>query len=339
LLGVSVFAALISLVANHVNGDDAARVSQVASADRPAVDPEPVAPSKPMAQADAARTASRLVAAAIGALDEPPPSMREILLAADALVKAGVIEPPPPEPTLAEVIQSVDVLIKSGAMEAPEPPLSEVLRAVDVMIREGAMPATDEWRNEVLVAVAQLEQARAPQPPPPPPAPTSTPQPRAAAPAPPPPPPPPPAPAPRPANTGDGWYDAAFEQQVFNGVNARRAQAGLAPLTFESRLARASAGYAQTLAVHRHFSHTGPDGSTLVDRVTATGFPFNVQIGEVIAWGTQNWPATGVVQAWMDSPAHRDQILEPVYRRAGIGCYFTNEAGILNVRCVMDLAG
>jgi uncharacterized protein YkwD len=237
------------------------------------------------------------------------------------------------------VLLSVDLLIKAGAMPAPEPSLVEVLQAVDVMIREGALPPTQEWRNEVLIAVAQLEEARAEEAPAAP-VPIATPRPPAPAPPPvapaAPPPPPPPAPAP---NNGGGWYDAGFEGQVFAGVNQRRAQAGLAPLTFEPRLARASAGYAQTLAVHGHFSHTGPDGSTLVDRVTATGFPFDVQLGEVIAWGTHNWPPAGVVQAWMDSPAHRDQILEPIYRRAGIGCYFTNEAGILNVRCVMDLAG
>lgn len=193
-------------------------------------------------------------------------------------------------------------------------------------------------------ARVELEQialaAAAPAPPPvapasvtrdaPPPQPAPRPAPRPA-----------PAPVPQPlavAGTSGGWYDDGYNAQVFAGVNARRAAAGLGPLRVEPRLARAAADYAKVLADSNHFSHTGPDGSTLVSRVEAAGFPFTVQVGEVIAWGTNGWSATGVVQAWIDSPSHKEQILGAAYTRAGVGCYFTREATIV-VRCVMDLAG
>jgi uncharacterized protein YkwD len=125
---------------------------------------------------------------------------------------------------------------------------------------------------------------------------------------------------------------------VFALVNQRRAQAGLGPLSPEPRLEQAAKDYARILAIHDWFSHTGPDGSTLVSRVEAAGFPFTVQVGEVLAWGSDNWPASGIVQAWMDSPSHKDQILEGVYARAGVGCYFTQESSLM-VRCVIDFAG
>ena len=61
-------------------------------------------------------------------------------------------------------------------------------------------------------------------------------------------------------------------------------------------------------------------------------------MGEVLAWGTESWPAEGVVEAWLQSAAHREEILSGDYHRAGIGCYFTGADGT-TVRCVMDLAG
>ena len=125
---------------------------------------------------------------------------------------------------------------------------------------------------------------------------------------------------------------------MFALVNQRRAQAGLGALSPEPRLTNAAQDYARTLAIHNWFSHTGPDGSTLVSRIEAAGFPFTVQFGEVLAWGSDGWAPSEIVQAWMDSPSHRDQILAGAYTRAGVGCYFTQE-GSLMVRCVMDFAG
>jgi uncharacterized protein YkwD len=121
-------------------------------------------------------------------------------------------------------------------------------------------------------------------------------------------------------------------------VNAERTSRGLRSVGYEPRLTLAAQTYAQTLTLHDWFSHVGPDGSTIVDRVTATGFPFEAQLGEVLAWGA-DWSPAGIVQAWMDSPAHRQQLLEPVYWRAGVGCYFRIESGSTAVRCVMDFSG
>jgi uncharacterized protein YkwD len=135
-----------------------------------------------------------------------------------------------------------------------------------------------------------------------------------------------------------GWYDEAFTGQVFVLVNERRTAAGLQPVVSEPRLTNAAATYAKVLADNNWFSHTGPDGSTLVTRDEAAGFPFDVQIGEVLAWGSNNWQPAQIVQAWMDSPGHREQLISPVYTRAGASCYFTQQ-GTVMVRCVMEFAG
>lgn len=148
--------------------------------------------------------------------------------------------------------------------------------------------------------------------------------------------------APPPAATAtpaaDVWTDVSFAQEVWEGVNARRTQLGLAPVTADARLARAASDYAVLISETHWFSHTGPDASSFVDRITAAGFPSEGQMGEVLVLGTDDWPAAGVVQAWIDSPPHREQLLNPDYRLAGLACAFTREAGRLTVRCVMEFA-
>jgi len=135
-----------------------------------------------------------------------------------------------------------------------------------------------------------------------------------------------------------GWYDAAYIGRMWDLINQARTRAGLQPLASEPRLTQAAAGYARVLSDGKWFSHVGPDGSTLVSRVEAAGFPFNVKIGEILAWGTQRWSADQVVQAWMNSPTHRSEILDPTYARAGASCYFVPADGV-TVRCVVNFAG
>ena len=249
----------------------------------------------------------------------PPPTLMESLQAADALVRAGKLAPPPHDPTLAESLQAADLLVKAGVITAPPPPLIDILRAAAVLADAKAAPP----------APTSTPMASTPTAAPP----TSTPI------------PPTKTPVALPTTShaiastaGGGSIDDAFTAQVFAGVNQRRAGAGLPPLAVESRLANSAATYAKVLADTNTFSHTGPGGSTLVTRDEAAGFPFTVQIGEVLAWGSNGWTPAEIVQAWMDSPAHHEQIMSAVYTRAGAGCYFTNSGGTQMVRCAMELA-
>jgi uncharacterized protein YkwD len=148
-----------------------------------------------------------------------------------------------------------------------------------------------------------------------------------------------PQPAPDPvAPTTSGWYDDAYVARVLNLVNARRAGAGLPPVAAEPHLVGSATNYAKVLSDNNWFSHTGPDGRTFIQRVEAAGLPFTVPLGEILAWGTQSWSSESLVQAWMNSPPHRSEILSPLYTHAGASCYFTPTDGI-TVYCVVDFAG
>jgi len=254
-------------------------------------------------QAQAAPDAELHAGAALAAESSPAPTLKEILEAVDALAGAGQL---PGAATAPMEVSQADALAKAGELPsaAPTPTLKEILQAVNAMAMEGTLPG---------------------QPPLAPAAPTTT-----AA-------PPQPAPKAPPAATG-GSPDANYEARVLELVNAQRAKFGLAAIAIDSRLGRSAGDYAEVLGTLNWFSHTGPDGSTLVSRVEAAGFPFTVPIGEVLAWGNEGWTPEAMVQAWMNSLTHRVEVLSPVYTRAGVGCYSTPENGT-TVHCVIDFGG
>ncbi|WP_206308037.1 CAP domain-containing protein, partial [Streptomyces rhizosphaericola] len=119
-------------------------------------------------------------------------------------------------------------------------------------------------------------------------------------------PPPPPAPAP-PASEGD---------QVLQIVNAERAKEGCGPVTSNDLLATAAQRHSADMESRAYFSHTSPDGTDPGDRITAVGYRWSTY-GENIAKG-QRTPAD-VMEAWMNSPGHRANILNCAFKEMGIG--------------------
>ncbi|MCX2181484.1 CAP domain-containing protein, partial [Streptomyces sp. SKN60] len=136
------------------------------------------------------------------------------------------------------------------------------------------------------------------------------------------------APAPRPQPTrptstsgsGGGTSDpnATEAQQVIDLTNAERAKAGCGPVTANSLLTRAAQGHSDDMAARNFFDHTNPDGADPGDRVTATGYRWSTY-GENIAKG-QRTPAE-VMDAWMNSPGHRANILNCSFKEIGIGIH------------------
>jgi uncharacterized protein YkwD len=110
--------------------------------------------------------------------------------------------------------------------------------------------------------------------------------------------------------------DTTFEQQVLELTNQERTKAGLQPLQTNAELSYAADKYAQKMSENNFFSHTGQDGSQPWDRAKAVGYEAQT-MGENIAAG-QKTPGE-VVQAWMNSPGHRANILKSEYKDLGVG--------------------
>ncbi|HYM45413.1 MAG TPA: CAP domain-containing protein [Solirubrobacteraceae bacterium] len=107
-------------------------------------------------------------------------------------------------------------------------------------------------------------------------------------------------------------------------INRERALHGERALKPNAKLARCALGHSESMAQEDYFSHEGPDGSTPLSRMQAAGYIYSpkigYEIGENIAWGTL-WLATpkAIVESWMQSPEHRENILDANYTDTGIG--------------------
>ena len=116
--------------------------------------------------------------------------------------------------------------------------------------------------------------------------------------------------------------NSAFESQVLTLLNQERTSRGIPALTINNQLRNAALKHTQDMACNDFMSHTGSDGSSPGNRITAAGYDFSTW-GENIAAGYTT-PAS-VVDAWMDSTGHRANILNPNFNEIGIG-YVYNSA-------------
>ena len=102
-----------------------------------------------------------------------------------------------------------------------------------------------------------------------------------------------------------------FAREILELVNYERSKEHLKPLKLSSPLCH----YAQIRAkeITKKFSHTRPSGYSFF---TVIPKPYRT-VGENIAAGQRS--PQEVVQAWMDSPDHRKNIMNPKFRELGIG--------------------
>lgn len=107
---------------------------------------------------------------------------------------------------------------------------------------------------------------------------------------------------------------------LHNGV---RAQGGLRGLRENARLRRAALGHSGHMVAAGFFEHTTPSGASMVDRILRARYVRRNRgwaLGENLAWGTGTLSTPrGAMQAWIDSPGHRANLLKRGYRDVGVG--------------------
>ncbi|MET7303584.1 sigma-70 family RNA polymerase sigma factor [Embleya sp. NPDC005575] len=122
-----------------------------------------------------------------------------------------------------------------------------------------------------------------------------------------------PTPSTQPMTTADPAGGPA--EKVLAITNSERAKAGCGALTLDSRLTRAAQLHSEDMSANGYLSHTSQDGRTFVDRARAQSFANPG--AENIARG-QNSPEQ-VMKSWMNSPGHRDNILNCSLTKMGLG--------------------
>ncbi|WP_221353887.1 CAP domain-containing protein [Streptomyces beigongshangae] len=110
------------------------------------------------------------------------------------------------------------------------------------------------------------------------------------------------------------------EAAVLSLVNEERAKAGCSPVTASGSLAALAGSFSEDMAARGFFDHTDPDGATPWDRAEKLGIA-NLG-GENIARGQAD--AAAVMDAWMNSPGHRANILNCDFKTMGVGAHFAS---------------
>jgi uncharacterized protein YkwD len=114
-------------------------------------------------------------------------------------------------------------------------------------------------------------------------------------------------------------------------LNRQRARHGLRRLRAQRSLGHAAAKYAHLMVAKHFFDHVSPAGSTMASRIERTSYLHHTRawsLGENLAWGagTASTPAQ-IVNAWMHSPPHRRNILDPSFREIGVGLALGSPTG------------
>lgn len=107
-----------------------------------------------------------------------------------------------------------------------------------------------------------------------------------------------------------------YEKEVIALVNKERLAAGLNALQIDPSLMVSCDVRAKEIV--SKFSHTRPDGRVFFTAIT-TPFAF---AGENVAKGQPS--PQRVMKGWMDSPGHKDNIMDARFTHIGVGCYRDN---------------
>lgn len=120
-----------------------------------------------------------------------------------------------------------------------------------------------------------------------------------------------------------GYATDIHVQQLLDATNSQRSAAGLTTLTLNSQLSEAAERKARDMFANGYWAHTSPSGKTPWEFILGSGYKYTLA-GENLA---KNFSTSqGVVDAWMASPTHKENIVKPGYREVG----FAVVNGILN---------
>ncbi len=112
-------------------------------------------------------------------------------------------------------------------------------------------------------------------------------------------------------------------QELLILTNQERQNNGIAPLSFNEKLAEAAEKKAQDMLEYDYWAHNSPTGKTPWVFIKSSGYKY-VYAGENLARGFSN--TKDVVKAWMTSPDHRANMLSSNYQDVG----FAVKVGELN---------
>ncbi|QDI93091.1 hypothetical protein EPH95_09745 [Salicibibacter halophilus] len=107
-----------------------------------------------------------------------------------------------------------------------------------------------------------------------------------------------------------------YEREVVDLTNEEREAHGLSPLELDTDLAEVATAKSDDMRENDYFSHQSPVYGSPFDMMEEYGVDFTVA-GENIAMGQQS--PEQVVNGWMESEGHRENILREDFTHIGVG--------------------
>lgn len=113
--------------------------------------------------------------------------------------------------------------------------------------------------------------------------------------------------------------------ELYQLINEERAKLGIPPLEFSPVLARVAQEHSDEMAKHDFFGHNSLNGLTFVNRIRNAGYNFTAASENLFAGNGPYDDASYVINTWLRSTSHRENMLNPIYTEVGIG-YQVNPA-------------
>jgi uncharacterized protein YkwD len=128
------------------------------------------------------------------------------------------------------------------------------------------------------------------------------------------------------------------ERLIHEKINERRARHDLPPMENSLYITSVSRAHSEDMADRDYFAHENPDGEDFIDRFEkfpeecADGYGENIAAnyldtrvrndqGETDTYYTAEDVSTALVQQWMNSTGHRENILTEKFEYVGTGIY------------------
>lgn len=121
-------------------------------------------------------------------------------------------------------------------------------------------------------------------------------------------------------------------EQVIELTNVKRAENGAGSVTYNAKLANAASAKASNMLAENYWAHFSPSGKSPWSFISGSGYRY-VYAGENLARDFSD--AGSVVNAWMNSPSHRSNLLDKGFKEIGVAVtsgVLTGQDGILVVQ-------
>jgi uncharacterized protein YkwD len=104
--------------------------------------------------------------------------------------------------------------------------------------------------------------------------------------------------------------------QIVHDINSERGKEGLPALYQNKKLQDSATKKANDMVTNKYFSHTNTEGQLPWNLIKQSGYNYT-KAGENLGRGYPN--DADLIQAWMDSLKHKENILNPNYTDIGTG--------------------